>query len=279
MVNKKYLILIFIALLIIPGTIFAQGIIKGRGDIIIKQNEEVRGDIRIGDGNVTIYGRVLGKVIVLKGNINLMKNSYVRGDVITYNGRINIEEGAVVLGRKIEFIREKEQEFNIPPILISGREFLLKILISLIIFLISFIFLTLFKNISTTTYSFLKSNLISIFLIGSLIFTIFIYNIPKEAIFPFGRSLYLLYIISITLMILFGIPSIVKLLGEFLLKIFKVDIQDFLLKDFLISILGTVVILILIIIPLIGNFILGFLAALSFGLSFLFFIFKIFKSQ
>jgi cytoskeletal protein CcmA (bactofilin family) len=279
MVNKKYLILIFIALLIIPGTIFAQGIIKGRGDIIIKQNEEVRGDIRIGDGNVTIYGRVLGNVIVLKGNINLMKNSYVRGDVITYNGRINIEEGAVVLGRKIEVIRESEKEFNIPAILISGREFLLKILISLIIFLISFIFLTLFKNISTTTYSFLKSNLISNFLIGSLIFTIFIYNIPKEAIFPFGRSLYLLYIISITLMILFGIPSIVKLLGEFLLKIFKVDIQDFLLKDFLISILGTVVILILIIIPLIGNFILGFLAALSFGLSFLFFIFKIFKSQ
>jgi cytoskeletal protein CcmA (bactofilin family) len=279
MVNKKYLILIFIALLIIPGTIFAQGIIKGRGDIVIKNNEEVRGDIRIGDGNVTIYGRVLGNVIVLKGNINLMKNSYVRGDVITYNGRINIEEGAVVLGRKIEVIRESEKEFNIPAILISGREFLLKILISLIIFLISFIFLTLFKNISTTTYSFLKSNLISIFLIGSLIFTIFIYNIPKEAIFPFGRSLYLLYIISITLMILFGIPSIVKLLGEFLLKIFKVDIQDFLLKDFLISILGTVVILILIIIPLIGNFILGFLAALSFGLSFLFFIFKIFKSQ
>jgi cytoskeletal protein CcmA (bactofilin family) len=279
MVNKKYLILIFIALLIIPGTIFAQGIIKGRGDIVIKQNEEVRGDIRIGDGNVTIYGRVLGNVIVLKGNINLMKNSYVRGDVITYNGRINIEEGAVVLGRKIEFIREKEQEFNIPAILISGREFLLKIVLTLLIFLISFIFLTLFKNFSDNAYSFLKSNIISIFLLGSIIFTIFIYNIPKEAVAPFGRSLYFIYFISIVLLILFGIPPVVKLLGEFLLKMFKFDIQDFLLKDFLISILGTVVILILIIIPLIGNFILGLFAAIFFGQSFLFLIYKIFKSQ
>ncbi|MBC7195175.1 MAG: polymer-forming cytoskeletal protein [Caldisericia bacterium] len=277
--NKKLLIFIFIFLFLVPGTIFAQGIIKSKGDIVIKQNEEIRGDIRVGDGNVTVYGRVLGNIIVLKGNINLKTNSFIKGDVITYNGKINIEEGAVVLGRKIEIIREDEKELNIPALLISGHGVILKFVITLFIFLVSFIFITLFKKFTQESYLFFKSNYIFIFFIGAILFTIFIYNIPKEAIFPFGRFLYILYIFSLIILISLGVPSIVYLFGELFFKIFKIEINDSFIKDLLVSIIGTVIILILIIIPLLGNLFLGILASLSFGLSLLFFIYKIFKSQ
>jgi len=57
---KKFLILILLFLIIsIPNLVNAQGIVKGNGDIVIKSNEEVRGDVRLGNGNVTVYGKYL----------------------------------------------------------------------------------------------------------------------------------------------------------------------------------------------------------------------------
>lgn len=277
--NKKIFIFIILIFLLLPGTILAQGIIKGKGDIVIKQNEEIRGDIRVGQGNVTVYGRVLGNIIVLKGNINLKSSSYVRGDTITYNGRINIEEGAVVLGRKIEFIREEEGEINIPQLLMVGQGFLLKIVIALIIFLISFIFNAFLKNFVSKESSFLKNNFLLTLLLGIVLFSIFIYNIPKDAIFLFGRSIYLLYLISIVTFVILGVPSIVNFLGEKILKAIKVDIEDNLIKDLILSLIGTAIILILIIIPIIGNIFLGLISSLSFGLTFLYSIYTIFKTQ
>lgn len=279
MVNKKIFVLIILIFLILPGIVFAQGIIKGKGDIVIKQNEEVRGDIRLGEGNVTVYGRVLGNIIVLKGNINLKNNSFVGGDTITYNGKINIEEEAVVLGRKIEFIRESDREINIPQIFLTGQGFLLKIVIALLIFLISFLFNAFIKKVISETNTFLKKNFIFILLTGFLLFTIFVYNIPKEALFPFGKVLYLIYLLSIIILVAVGIPSLVNFLGESFLKIFKTEIEDNLIKDLVLSIVGTAIILVLIIIPIIGNIFLGVFCSISFGLTLFYSLYKIFKSQ
>ncbi len=277
--NKKIFVLIILIFLILPGIVFAQGIIKGKGDIVIKQNEEVRGDIRLGEGNVTVYGRVLGNIIVLKGNINLKNNSFVGGDTITYNGKINIEEEAVVLGRKIEFIRESDREINIPQIFLTGQGFLLKIVLALFIFLISFLFNAFIKKVISETNAFLKKNFIFILLTGILLFTIFVYNIPKEALFPFGKVLYLIYLLSIIILVSVGIPSLVNFLGESFSKIFKTEIEDNLIKDLVLSIVGTTIILVLIIIPIIGNIFLGVFCSTSFGLTLFYSLYKIFKSQ
>lgn len=279
MVNKKIFLLFILIILFLPGTILAQGIIKGKGDIVIKPNEEIRGDIRLGEGNVTVYGRVLGNIIVLKGNINLKSKSFVKGDVITYNGRIEIEEGAIILGRKIEFIRERDIEVNLPQILLSGQGFLLKIIIALFIFIITFLFNAIFKNFVIERDSFLKKNFLLILFIGILLFTIFVYNIPKEALILFGKVLYLLYILSMIFFILTGIPSVVNYIGENFIKIFKISIEDKLVKDLVLSLIGTSIVLILIIIPILGNIFLGIISSLSFGLTFTYSFYKIFKSQ
>lgn len=279
MVNKKIFFLIILIFLLIPGTLLAQGIIKGKGDIVIKQNEEIRGDIRLGQGNVTVYGRVLGSIVVLKGNIILKKTSFVTGDVITYNGRIEIEEGAAIFGRKIEFIKDGDIETNLSEILISIRGFLLKIVLALIIFLISFLFNAFLKSFVTERENFLKNNFLFILLIGIIMFTIFVYNIPKEAIFLFGKVLYLLYILALISFVLIGIPSLINYIGKNLIKIFKLTIDDNLVKDLVISLIGTTIVLILIMIPIIGNIILGLISSISFGLTFIYSLYKIFKFQ
>lgn len=280
---KKYLILIFLILFILlPGIVYAQGIIKGSGDIVIKANEEVRGDIRVGNGNVTVYGKVYGNIIVLKGNINLKDKSYVRGDIITYNGRIFMDDEAIVVGRRIEFPPKETTEdnigLNLPPLFLSNEGLLLKIVIILIITIFSLLYLILFEKSFMNILNFVNKNLLYIIPLSVLIFALSIFIMPKEAIFPFGKSIYLIYIITLIILGLCGISILVNKLGILILNFFKKDLQDNIGIRILSTIIGILFIFILIILPRIGFIFLGFIASISFGITFLYLIEKIFKS-
>jgi len=254
---KKFLILILLFLIIsIPNLVNAQGIVKGNGDIVIKSNEEIRGDVRLGNGNVTVYGKVLGNIIVLKGNINLKEKSYVRGDVITYNGRITMDEEAIVVGRRIEFPPEESSEnsnnLNIPPIFLSNEGLLLKIVIILLTAIFSLLFLILFEKIFINISSYFVKNILYIIPLSIVIFTLSLFIIPKEAIFPFGRSIYIIYIITLIILGFCGISVIVNKLGNYILKIFKKDLQDNISEKILSTIIGVLVVFIFIILPKVG---------------------------
>jgi hypothetical protein len=280
---KKYLILIFLILFILlPEIVNAQGIIKGKGDIVIKANEEVRGDIRVGNGNVTVYGKVYGNIIVLKGNINLKDKSYVMGDIITYNGRIFMDDEAVVVGRRIEFPPKETTEdntgLNLPPLFLSNEGLLLKIVIILIITIFSLLYLILFEKSFMNILNYVSKNLLYIIPLSVLIFALSIFIMPKEAIFPFGKSIYLIYIITLIILGLCGISILTNKLGNLILKFFKKDLQDNIGIRILSTIIGILFIFILIILPKIGFIFLGFIASISFGITFLYLIEKIFKS-
>jgi len=280
---KKFLILILLFLIIsIPNLVNAQGIVKGNGDIVIKSNEEIRGDVRLGNGNVTVYGKVLGNIIVLKGNINLKEKSYVRGDVITYNGRITMDEEAIVVGRRIEFPPEESSEnsnnLNIPPIFLSNEGLLLKIVIILLTAIFSLLFLILFEKIFINISSYFVKNILYIIPLSIVIFTLSLFIIPKEAIFPFGRSIYIIYIITLIILGFCGISVIVNKLGNYILKIFKKDLQDNISEKILSTIIGVLVVFIFIILPKVGFLFLTIFASISFGITFLYLIEKIFKS-
>ncbi len=280
---KKFLILILLFLIIsIPNLVNAQGIVKGNGDIVIKSNEEIRGDVRLGNGNVTVYGKVLGNIIVLKGNINLKEKSYVRGDVITYNGRITMDDEAIVVGRRIEFPPEESSEnsnnLNIPPIFLSNEGLLLKIVIILLTAIFSLLFLILFEKIFINISSYFVKNILYIIPLSIVIFTLSLFIIPKEAIFPFGRSIYIIYIITLIILGFCGISVIVNKLGNYILKIFKKDLQDNISEKILSTIIGVLVVFIFIILPKVGFLFLTIFASISFGITFLYLIEKIFKS-
>lgn len=280
---KKFLILILLFLIIsIPNLVNAQGIVKGNGDIVIKSNEEVRGDVRLGNGNVTVYGKVFGNIIVLKGDINLKEKSYVRGDVITYNGRIIMDDEAIVIGRRIEFPPEESTEnsnnLNIPPIFLSNEGLLLKIVIILLIAIFSLLFLILFEKSFINISSYFVKNILYIIPLSIIIFTLSLFIIPKEAIFPFGRSIYVIYIITLIILGFCGISVVVNKLGNYILKIFKKDLQDNIGERILSTIIGILVVFIFIILPKVGFLFLTIFASISFGITFLYLIEKIFKS-
>jgi len=280
---KKFLILILLFLIIsIPNLVNAQGIVKGNGDIVIKSNEEVRGDVRLGNGNVTVYGKVFGNIIVLKGDINLKEKSYVRGDVITYNGRIIMDDEAIVVGRRIEFPPEVSSEnsnnLNIPPVFLSNEGLLLKIVIILLIAIFSLLFLILFEKSFINISSYFVKNILYIIPLSIIIFTLSLFIIPKEAIFPFGRSIYIIYIITLIILGFCGISVVVNKLGNYILKIFKKDLQDNIGERILSTIIGILVVFIFIILPKVGFLFLTIFASISFGITFLYLIEKIFKS-
>ncbi len=280
---KKFLILILLAIIIsIPSFVNAQGIVKGNGDIVIKSNEEVRGDVRLGNGNVTVYGKVFGNIIVLKGNINLKEKSYVRGDVITYNGRITMDDEAVVVGRRIEFPPEESAEnsnnLNISPIFLSNEGLLLKIVIVLLIAIFSLLFLILFEKTFINISNYFTKNILYIIPLSVIIFTLSLFIIPKEAIFPFGRSIYVIYIITLIILGFCGISVVVNKLGNYILKIFKKDLQDNIGERILSTIIGILFVFIFIILPKVGFLFLTIFASISFGITFLYLIEKIFKS-
>lgn len=280
---KKILILIFISLiLIIPSIVYAQGIIKGVGDVVVKSNEEIRGDIRVGNGNVTVYGKVYGNIIVLKGNINIKEKSFVRGDVIAYNGKISVDENAIILGRRIEFPPKEQTEsdlrLNIPTIFLSNEGLLLKIVIILLITIFSLLFLILFEKFFIDISNYLNKNLILIFPVSIIIFTLSIFIIPKEAIFPFGKWLYIIYIFILIVLSLAGVSILTYKLGNFILRLFKKDIQDYIGTRIVSTIIGILLTFILIILPKIGFLFLGLIISVSFGVMFLYLIEKLFKS-
>ncbi|HOC52125.1 MAG TPA: polymer-forming cytoskeletal protein [Caldisericia bacterium] len=280
---KKFLILILLFLIIsIPNLVNAQGIVKGNGDIVIKSNEEVRGDVRLGNGNVTVYGKVFGNIIVLKGDINLKERSYVRGDVITYNGRIIMDDEAIVVGRRIEFPPEVSSEnsnnLNIPPVFLSNEGLLLKIVIILLIAIFSLLFLILFEKSFINISNYFVKNILYIIPLSIIIFTLSLFIIPKEAIFPFGRSIYIIYIITLIILGFCGISVVVNKLGNYILKIFKKDLQDNIGERILSTIIGILVVFIFIILPKVGFLFLTIFASISFGITFLYLIEKIFKS-
>lgn len=280
---KKYLIFIFLAIIMfLPKVTYSQGIIKGSGDIVVKANEEIRGDIRLGNGNVTIYGKVYGSIVVLKGNINLKEKSFIRGDIITYNGRIIIDEEAVVLGRRIEFPPqesiENSKSLTLPTIFLSNEGLLFKIFVILLTTIFSLLFLILFEKSFMNMVNYLNKNILFIIPLSIIIFTLSIFIIPKEAIFPFGRSIYFVYVFTLIFLGLCGISIVVNKLGDFILRFFKKDLPDNIGIRILSSLIGILVIFILIILPKFGFLFLGFIASISFGVTFLYLLNGIFKS-
>lgn len=280
--KKLSLYIILTIILLIPAFVYAQGIIKSQGDIVVNNNEEIRGDIRLGRGNITIFGKVYGNVIVLKGNIYLKENSFIKGDVITYNGKIDIEKGVTVLGRRIEFPpkSDKEQATNlsIPLIFLSKENLLLKVAIILIVTTFSLLFLILCEKTLMDVSSFFSRNILCIIPLSIITSVFFLFIIPKEAIFPFGRSIYLIYILTLITIGLFGVSILVYKIGNFIFSLLKKEKNETIGDKIVSTIIGILIVFILIILPKIGFIFLGFFALLSFGLFIIYMFTKIFKS-
>lgn len=279
---KKILLLVFVLLLILtPTVVSAQGIVKDGGDVVVKPDDIVRGNIKVGVGNVTVFGKVFGNISVLRGDIILKDKAYVGGNVITFGGKIIEEEGAIIKGKKIEFPPKDNIPYkrpHIPAFLLKNEGFVLKIVIILILLIFSVIFAGLFKEGFNNFVNFSRKNLILSLPLGIIILTLLLYFMPERAIFPFGRALFLLYNITIYFLILMGMSTLSYLVGERVLKLLHQEVKNVNLKEIMDTLIGGLIILLLILIPKIGIYLLSITASLSFGISLCYLIYKVFKS-
>lgn len=279
---RKILIIIFIiGFILTPTAVFARDIIKEREDVVVKSNDIVRGNIKVGVGNVTVFGKVYGNISVLRGDIILKDKSFVSGNVVTLGGKI-IEEGkSEVLGRKIENPPKNNIPYKrpkIPGILLANEGFILKIILILILLIFSVIFAGLFKEGFKNFVLFSKKNLLLSFPIGIIILTLLVYFTPQRVIFPFGRVLFLLYNAVLYFLILMGTSSISFVIGEKVLKLLHQKIDTASIKEILATVIGGLILLLFILTPKIGIYILSITASFAVGASITYFIYRIVKS-
>ncbi|MFZ4619917.1 MAG: BamA/TamA family outer membrane protein [Bacteroidota bacterium] len=68
------------------------------GNTEIALNDSIQTDLLIKNGNLTVYGTVLGSILVINGDIDLRSSSKVMGNVRAMNGKIIKENGSFVEG-------------------------------------------------------------------------------------------------------------------------------------------------------------------------------------
>jgi len=70
-----------------------------KGDTEIRENDFIEGDIFVQDGNLVIYGRINGNILVENGDVIIKSGAEVNGDIYTTNGEVIISEGAKFTGQ------------------------------------------------------------------------------------------------------------------------------------------------------------------------------------
>lgn len=83
------------------------GEIKIFNDLVIPQGEVRSGNIRVIGGNLTVAGRVTGRITVLGGDVDLQPTAQVEGSIVALGGKINRSDEAQVTGDVLEVNRGK----------------------------------------------------------------------------------------------------------------------------------------------------------------------------
>ncbi len=83
------------------------GEIKIFDDLVIPEGEVRSGAIRVIGGNLTVAGRVTGRITVLGGNVELLPTAQVEGTIVALGGKVIRSDGAQVTGDVLEVNRGK----------------------------------------------------------------------------------------------------------------------------------------------------------------------------
>lgn len=72
------------------------------GDYTLYEDEVVRKDIKVLNGDAFIHGTLKGSIIVVNGDAYVRKSATVTGDVVAVNGKVHVSRDATVEGSVIE---------------------------------------------------------------------------------------------------------------------------------------------------------------------------------
>lgn len=90
-----------------------------QGNAVIQKGDTVNSNVIVKAGNLTVYGRINGDILVVGGDLFLRDGAYVKGNVKVINGEVNKDDDAVVVGyidksssTKEKAYREPEKDFR-----------------------------------------------------------------------------------------------------------------------------------------------------------------------
>jgi hypothetical protein len=93
------------------------------GDVTVREDERVSGQVVAVLGSVRVDGEVTDQVVAVLGSVNLGPKAYVRGDVISVGGRVRRAEGAQIRGAVTEVsFSDPNVSLNFDP-LFDARDF------------------------------------------------------------------------------------------------------------------------------------------------------------
>ena len=70
------------------------------GGLLIEKEEEFDGSVVVSSGDVTLFGRILGELLVIDGNVYIWQEGWVGGDVVVVNGQIHRDVESVIRGEE-----------------------------------------------------------------------------------------------------------------------------------------------------------------------------------
>lgn len=71
-------------------------------NLTIEAQEEIDGNVIVVKGDLNIYGKIIGDILVLYGDVHVRENSEITGNITSVDGRIYQEKNANVNGNQIE---------------------------------------------------------------------------------------------------------------------------------------------------------------------------------
>jgi hypothetical protein len=87
------------------------------GDVTVREDETIQGDVVAVIGSVRVDGEVRGQVVAVLGSVHLGPNAIVNHDVVSVGGRVHRSEGARISGGVTEVsVAEPNVHFNFEPL-------------------------------------------------------------------------------------------------------------------------------------------------------------------
>ncbi|MDP2884276.1 MAG: DUF5686 family protein [Ignavibacteria bacterium] len=90
-----------------------------QGNTVIQKGDTVNTNLVVKGGDLTVYGRINGDVLVVGGDIYIRDGAYIGGNIKVINGEVNKDDDAVVVGyidrgssKKGKTYREEEKNFR-----------------------------------------------------------------------------------------------------------------------------------------------------------------------
>jgi len=90
-----------------------------QGNTVIQKGDTVNTNLVVKGGDLTVYGRVNGDVLIVGGDIYIRDGAYIGGNIKVINGEVNKDDDAVVVGyidkgssKKEKTYREEEKNFR-----------------------------------------------------------------------------------------------------------------------------------------------------------------------